>query len=291
MIKQYYLFLLLGIIACQNKSHQTQSDAVEPEVFLSEFIPENQIAHAGVFSFDQNDYYYTLSDIEYGTFTIMSTSKKDEQWTKPDTAFFNTEYNEHGVHFTPDGRELYFSSTRPVGSDTIPDTWHIWHCERIDASWSTPEFVNIPHLSQKLVSHPSSTQSGRLYFHVANTDYSNLTIYFADKSGEQFLEAQRLNLPSDFNYNCLTPFISPDESYLIFAKIVENKEELFISYRENRAWGECIRLADKINTNNLGNPYVTADGAYLYYASGEKSAYGLPYNWVIRKIPTNALLP
>lgn len=289
-MKLAFFSLLLVLIGCQTKAPKSEPQT-KPEAFLPEFIPENQIAHAGVFSTDQKEYYYTLSDIEFSTFTVMRARKAYGHWTDPDTAFFNTEYNEHGVHFAPDGRTLYFSSTRPVGSDTIPDTWHIWYCKRVDGTWSIPEFINIPELNQKLVSHPASTRSGRLYFHVAHTDYSNLNLYFVDQKDGQYTPPKQVDLPGDFNRNCFTPFVSPDESYLMFAKIVEYKEELFISYRENGAWGECIRLADKINTNNLGNPYVTPDGAYLYYASGEKSAYGLPYNWVIRKIPTEAMLP
>lgn len=285
------ILLFILATACNSAPGNKEMTSAKPESFLAHMIPENLLAHAGVFSNDQSDYYFTLSDAEFKSFTIMHSKWVEDRWSAPDTAFFNSDFLEHGVHFSPDNQWLYFSSTRPVGIDSIPNTWHIWRCPKTESSWGTPEYVPIPGLSQKLISHPSTDKNGRIYFHSGNTDYSELALYFADQTDGKFETAKRLYFSGVPNQNCITPFISPDGSYLLFAQIVENGYELNISYPENESWYDPIKLNDAVNAENLGNPYVTPDGKYLYYACGDRSANGIPAKWIIKKIETATILP
>lgn len=285
----YFLLLVLVAFACNTTPAKQDAGSIKPEAFLADIVADNQMVHAGVFTPDMQDYYFTLSDVEFGSFTVMHSRQLVSGWSRPDTAFFNSEYFEHGVHFTRDNRWLYFCSTRPLDTDTLADTWHIWRCRKSDETWSDPEYVHIPGLGHKLVSHPSMTNEGRLYFHSGNTDYSDLALYFADQHLGQFKQPKKVTFPNDMNQNTITPFVAPDESYLLFAKIADGKEELFISYKEDGLWNQPIRLNDVINTNNRGNPFVTPDNQYLYYATGELSAYGLPFNWRIQKVSIEAI--
>lgn len=50
----------------------------------------------------------------------------------------------NGMSFSPDGKTLYFSSTRPVIHDGAPITWHIWKSEQKNGLWAKPVFFIFP---------------------------------------------------------------------------------------------------------------------------------------------------
>jgi len=236
-----------------------------PLKFMPHLVEEGMLIHQGVFSPDLTEYYYCLSDREFQQFDVKAILKEGNKWSKPKNAFFNSNFNEHGVCFSPDGKFLYFSSTRPVGIDSIPETWHVWRCQKKNGQWSEPEFVDIPNMRDKLVSHPSLTNDGTMYFHAGNIDYSDLNIYYAKQENGKFLSA--IKLPREINHKKQhnTPFISADESFLIY----EVASILYISFRdESGAWTKAKQLPQVVNKHGKGNPYISPDDKYLFYVAG-----------------------
>ena len=67
-----------------------------------------------------------------------------------------------------------------------------------------------------------------------------------------------------------TPFIAPDETYIIWDgqrdSAVRNAE-LYISFRQkDGSWGEAIKMGDTINTEaSEFAASVTPDGKYLFF--------------------------
>lgn len=66
------------------------------------------------------------------------------------------------------------------------------------------------------------------------------------------------------------PFISADESFIIFDKrpmIEGNPADLFITFRNsNDTWTEPVRLGEEINTSALEtNAFVTPDENYMFF--------------------------
>ena len=164
--------------------------------------------------------------------------------------------------------------------------WHIWRSKKIQNGWGEAEWVNIPGMDGKSSSHPSLTRSGRMYFHSYNPDFSDMALFVTEPVEGVFQHAKKVMLPGDTNQNTLTPFVAPDESYLLFEKMFDDFIEIYISYRDNNSWQVPKRLADNINTKNLGNPYVSPDGKYLFYASGHWPKDAPPSDWVIKWIST-----
>lgn len=274
----YISFCLL--LGCGAKKETTPM----PEDFLSVLIPQGKLAHGGVLSPEADQFYITLSDSAFEQFDVMVSNRTDDQWGSFAPAFFNSDYNEHGIAFSPDNEHLYFSSTRPTGIDSMPETWHIWRCSRVSDQWSDPEFVNIPSMSQKLVSHPSLTENGRMYFHAGEVDYSNLTIYYSDQVDGQFSIPRQVSFEGGINGPTITPYVDPKESYLLFGYVQDGQEAMYYSQNENGHWQKPIRLPDVVNTNNKANPNISADSQHLYYASGEFTETGVPRNWIIKRI-------
>lgn len=146
----------------------------KPIVFKEDLIPDDKLIHKGIFSPDFEAYYYTISDKNFEKFDVYVIRKVDDTWSEPEEAFFNSEYHEHGMSFSPDGNSIYFSSTRPTSLEDVAETWHIWKSDKRDDTWTKPAFVDLPNLRKKLVSHPSISNKGTMYFHVSNLDYTDM---------------------------------------------------------------------------------------------------------------------
>ena len=252
-------------------------------------IPEGKLIHSGIFSPDLDEFYYTLSDKEFRQFDVKVIRKENNAWSKPEDAFFNSGHNEHGTSFSSDGKTIYFSSTRAVPIEGVHDTWHLWRSNKKRDGWTEPEFIDIPNLRDKLMSHPSITSDGTLYFHAGSVDYSESFIYSARENEERFSKAVKLSKVINFSNMQNTPFAAPDDSYLIFESI----PDLYICYKRDRGqWEKPVRLNDDINTNGRGNPYITPDQKYLFYVAGvephpddEWSVFWVSTQQILRKDP------
>ncbi len=281
------IFLTFTCFSCgQNSTNMPMLYSIEqqpgskPLEFKQALKPTDKIIHKGIFSADLTEYYYTISDQDFSQFDVFVIKMKDGTWTAPEKAFFNSEYNEHGMSFTPYDNAIYFSSTRPVNVDRIPQTWHIWKSEKIDNHWSKPIFVDIPNLNDKLVSHPSISKAGNLYFHASNLDYSNMQLYKAKVSQNRLENVERVTFANDFTTPTCTPFISPEEDYLLFTSIGKQLD-LMISFKGNDGiWGPPIKLNDQINKNGQGNPFVTPDNKFLFFATGDQNEKTSSVKWV-----------
>jgi len=280
--------IIFCYLACKT---QTQDDKMifsaqnvpndSPLEFMEHLIPKDKLIHKGVFSPDLNDYYYTLSDQEFKQFDVYVIRKIENKWSNPELAFFNSENNEHGMSFDPMGTTVYFSSTRPTGYEGVSETWHLWKSDRIGDKWQEPEFIDIPNLRDKLLSHPTITKTGVLYFHSSNIDYSDMTIYQANKIDGKFDQARMSTISmNEPNVQKCTPYVSPNEDYILFATI-GNQLDLMIAFNDGSGnWVNTRKLSEAINVDGQGNPYVTPDDKFLFYTTGIRNQKNWKVKWV-----------
>ncbi len=264
---RHLLFLFL-FTACNPVNDFLTNDIPfdEPLIFKPELVPDSMLIHSGIFSPDLNEYYFTLSDKDFTSFTVKYIRKGEGKWSEPEDAFFNTAYFEHGMNFSPDGKSIYFSSTRPTGIEGIPETWHIWRSQRMNGEWSKPEFIDIPNLRNRMVSHPSITHDGSIFFHSGTPNYEELQLFYCRPIANGiFSDAIKLPPVINFDSQMVTPWISPDESYLIF----QAASKLYLSFKsKNGVWEKPQILNEVINKHAEGNPYVTPNEQFLFYVSG-----------------------
>ena len=287
------------LLSCQNTSEQSDSKTqVEleelpddfPLTYRPDLTPDDQLIHRGVFSTKFDEYYYTLSDKNFQRFDIKYVKKENDKWSAPKDALINSHFSDHGMSFSPDGKYLYFSSTRPVNIPEVADTWHLWRSEKVNGKWTEPTFIDIPNLRNKLVSHPTVSKRGDLYFHVSNLDYSDMEIYHSKQLNGVFQEAVKVEIPMKVASNKCTPYVSPDNSYLIFAT-VGKQLDLMISFRnENGEWTPALALDHSINDNGQGNPSVTSDGKFLLFTTGTITAPDQKPDWNIKWIDMESVL-
>lgn len=251
--------------------------STKPINFKKELVQENKIIHRGVFSPDLQEYYFTISDKTFINFDIFLIKRENNKWSQPQEAFINSQHKDHGMSFSPDGKSIYFSSTRPVGNTSVPMTWHLWKSDQKDGVWSQPVFIDIPNLRDKLVSHPSVSKSGTIFYHTSNLDYTEMNIYYSKFKDGKYKIGQKLKICNNLKTNYCTPFVSPDEDYLIFAEIGNQLDLLICFNNGNDEWINTKKLETAINNNGQGNPYVTPDNKCLFFATGNNLE-----NWSIK---------
>ncbi|MDW7693385.1 hypothetical protein R9C00_01400 [Flammeovirgaceae bacterium SG7u.111] len=281
------LLFTIVFLSCKSEIESTKMQFLTevvpdntPIEFKQDLIPQNKLIHKGIFSPDLQEYYYTISDKNFELFEVFVIEKNKEKWSTPKKAFFDSKHNEHGMSFSANGNTLYFSSTRPVNIDGVVQTWHIWKSEKINGKWTEPIFVDIPNLRDKLVSHPTITNSGTLYFHTSNLDYSEMDIYHSKKVNGKFENAEKTTISMNSKSGKCTPHVSPKGDYLIFASI-GNELDLMISYNDGKGgWINTKKLNDKINNMGQGNPYITPNDKFLFYTTGGHLENDWKVKWV-----------
>lgn len=186
-----------------------------------------------------------------------------DRWTAPEKSQFGST-----PIFSPDGKRLYFGSTKE-GDDP-------YYAEKHGNGWSEPKMVNIvsrfPEV--RFAYFPSIASNGTLYFMgYLEGQWINLGIYRAELINGNYAKPELL--PQGINslngVRNWTPYIAPDESYLIFCSTrglpASDQGDLYISFRQTDGiWTDPVSLGEPINSNELERfPAVSPDGKYLFF--------------------------
>ncbi|MDP5274995.1 TolB family protein [Chengkuizengella axinellae] len=174
---------------------------------------------------------------------------------------------------SPDGQKFFFVSE----GETMGAT-DLWVSEMIDGKWGIPytiEIVNSPRAEWL----PSVSTNGNLYFGSNRRGSQGIDIYVSKFENGEYKEPElmgaEINTP---NYE-ESPFIAPDESYLIFTRNA-SEAGFYISYNTNGSWSEAEQIKFKEGNQGLESgsryrfsPYITPDKQYFYYSNGGDIKY------------------
>jgi hypothetical protein len=215
---------------------------------------------ACTFSPDGKEFYFTRRN-DRGANVIMVSKWEEEGWTAPDTAAFSYP-GDHEPHITPDGKKLYFGTSRAKPGADQP-SYGIWVMDREGDSWSTPEFATDG-------MYVSATLDGSLYL----TDIEGLTeggiIKLVLKNGV-FEKPVRLGRGVNHPTNGIHPFIQPDEEFILFDCQREDgyggEGDIYVSFRDDDGnWNDAKNLGADVN--GIGVDFcasVSPDGKYIFY--------------------------
>jgi Tol biopolymer transport system component len=245
-----------------------------PEAFASSIIFCENAVHGNIaFSPDGKEIYWIFLPPDYGQNPppIQFIKQANGEWTKPKILEFSKEYGVMNISMAPDGKKLFFTSKRPwpaswgrqPAGNTL-EAYKTWYIERSSAGWGDQKPLD-RRINQNLMG-VSSTNDGTLYTH----GIKRIRV----KNG-QYTEWEQLGPPLNVGrIRGGNPFISPDESYILFNGRWPGRfgYGIFISYRTgDDEWTEPINLLEKINAPRGGSqPVVTPDGKYLFYYSEGK---------------------
>ncbi len=246
---------------------------LKPEIFAQGIIStgENELCHGflnegSLFIFSRMEPY---SDWRYKPTYFMEL--KDGKWTEPALVPFNDFYL---FNFTvgPDDRTLYFSSRKSNEKNVQLDNANIWSVSKVAGGWSTPSKMESPvNTLNTSDSYPSVTKNGTLYFMTEREDgYGLGDTYRSVLENGKYRKVENIGSPANTINSELDPFISPDESYLIYiSSALEGygSHDLFITFkRQDGSWSQPINMGKEINTPMSENrPSITPDGKYFFF--------------------------
>ena len=152
-------------------------------------------------------------------------------------------YTDNVPFFSPDGRRLFFNSTRPIKSNGRPNKESIWVMDKTEEGWGDPQYcvngmyVTVSKNGTIYTTDIREASEGICRYKLVNGRYS-----------EREHLTGGVNSPSPGAHPC----IAPDESFIVFdSKRTDDPDnaDLFVCFpNDDNTWGEAISLGDNINT-------------------------------------------
>ncbi|MFT3908242.1 MAG: hypothetical protein QM737_02355 [Ferruginibacter sp.] len=274
MIKIIIPCLLLStLVVSAQQNLQINQPPLLAEIFGNDIISTGLSERDFALSPDGTEIFYTLQSPQ-GIFQTMLYLKKDNKgnWSKPAIAPFAGKFSDLEPAFTADGKQLFFSSNRPLNGSETKD-FDIWVVEKENGKWGDPHNIGSPVNTTADEFYPSVAKNGNLYFTAA---YKNAVgkedIWFAIRENGKYNEPVCL----DTNVNSRTyefnAFVSPDEDYIIFTsygrKDDKGKGDLYMSIKDASGKWLPARNLTMLNSNKMDYcPFVSFDKKILFFTS------------------------
>ena len=291
--KRYALLAIISFVALFASTLYTQSTSQLTGPYLGQKPPGDTAVlfavnylggdlHSGpVFSSDGREVFW--SPLEGSTGHILTARMTDTGWSHPREIKFPTgPPNSSEPCLSPDGTRLFFLSQESAATDYREN---IWVATRENDGWGAPRPVSP--LIYALDTHwqISVAGNGNLYF--LGRSKGGGDIYVSTFVDGTYQEPVALGCAINSEHGEGSPFIAPDESYLIFSRVDRSssrKSELFISFHTtNGTWTEAKSM-DKLNRDGVHElcPTVSRDGKYLFFLRNTPD--GLSPHWVSASI-------
>ena len=192
------------------------------------------------------DLLFVRSSKDFSGWHLLLSHCGASGWTTPSAPAFAAAGLEADPFYTPDGKALYFISTRATGSMRSRDL-DIWRIERgVDGRWGKPERLPEPVNSAGAEWFPRPAADGWLYFGsdrpggLGNTD-----IWRARQGGDGAWTVENLGPNINTAGNEYEPLPSPDGRTMI----VEASDSMFESIHSSAGWSPRTALGAEMNEN------------------------------------------
>ena len=258
---------------------------------------EPELVQPGVISTDLNETFPFIDPIDgslwfsvytedFDAQTIMRAAWEDAGWLTPSVVWFSgSDWGDRAARFSPDGKRMYFSSSRPTPTSPEGGGYHLWMIERQGDEWSEPRLLPEPVNSTGNDYHSSETRAGELYWSSTRPGGAGRSdIYRALREGEHWSAAE--HLPTSVNDSLSQPdlLVSPDGDWMILAVTGHpaglGGDDLFVSRLEDGRWSAPQHLPAPINSERYDyGPSLSPDGGTLYFTShrrGSADVYRIP---------------
>jgi Tol biopolymer transport system component len=260
----------------------------KPEIFASHIVSlENRLETYPTFSPDGKEMFFSVVNAAWTEGKILYARLENGAWTKPEVApFSHDRYINWESFISPDGKRMFFASNRPPSS-----SMDVWMVERTsDASWSAPVRLSDPVNSLAEDGSACVANSGTLYFKSLRSGGAGTSwLYRAILKDGAYTQIESLGNIIKTTSGETEPYVSPDESYLIFISQTraggKGGWDLWICFRNHDgSWTQPVNMGPKINTaDDEYGPRVTHDGKYLFFTR-EKRGKTMDIYWISAKI-------
>ncbi|WP_100640626.1 PD40 domain-containing protein [Alteromonas facilis] len=179
------------------------------------------------------------------------------------------------IHISPDGQKLLYVARQPLDKATPMVDHDIYVSTKAASGWSMPTKLPENINSKQDEFYPSMTANGDVYF-ARRIAGDNLDIFVSRLVDGQYQVAERLG--SEVNTTLLEgdPFVAPDESFLLFARMKDEDSvgmtDLYVSFNQRGHWSKAQNLGKAFNSEGIdGSPFVSRNNLWLYFTSNRES--------------------
>jgi len=224
----------------------------------------------------------TPATISAAVSVVLETHLRNGTWSSPEVAKFSGRYFDADPFVSPDGKTMFFISTRPT-SNSGKDKTHIWMMHKTADRWSEPENLTILN-SPGNDAFPTAAANGNLYFWSDRSESgpARLALYRSEFREDGYQPPEKLPPPlNSEKWPALQPYVAPDEGYIIFVSAGRSDEQiavgspayvrgdLYVSFRSKEGlWTTPLHLPEPINSSFAElTPTVSPDGKWLFFMS------------------------
>jgi hypothetical protein len=219
---------------------------------------------------------------------IMQVTKINNQWSKPKVAEFCADCYATEPAFSPDGRYLYYSSSK--GRLDIKQ-YCIWRVERVGNKWGKSKKVIDIADPDILEFHPSITKKGTVYFCYWDSRKQIGSIYKSNFSGEVYSKPEKVDIPFNIQSSDTDPFIDPDEKYIITSSAGQYGKggyDVYVLYSKgDGSWSSPVNFGDRFNTAGDEDSFdISPDGRFMFIYK-QDDVYWIETRGVFEKLRKN----
>lgn len=255
-----------------------------PEIFAQGIVSTDNNEFNALFTPDGKQLFITQTKDKKQS--IVFYEERDGKWGERQMFPFSGKYRDVDPYISPDGKRIYFSSTRPLRIGEEKTDCDFWYSEKdVTGEWSEPKHLNYPASEDKDDFYITLTEKGIMYYSIFADGSGN--IYRIVKNNSVYLQPEKLEFDISTKYNDHDPFIAPDENYLIFSSDRPGgygSNDLYISFRKSDGtWSNPMNMGKEINSDKYDFcSILSPDGGYLFFSSS-RTGNGDIY-WVDAKI-------
>lgn len=179
----------------------------------------------------------------------------------------STGFNEHGISFTPDGKELYFRILGPPRG--------VIYCMKAgeNGKWTKP--VQAPFITKYDAKCALSPDGNRVVFSTSkprsegDERMDHWEIWVAERQNDGWCEP--VNIGLKFGYDVACPSISNNGIIYFYSESISGgfgNGDIYLSKYEGDTYSEPINLGSPINTEYWENdPYIAPDESFIIFQS------------------------
>jgi Tol biopolymer transport system component len=263
--------LLFAAVPPVAMSGQEPHGSVAPSVF-AEGIVSTGHEFTVTFAHDGRTVYFTRSDQQTRRNHLMQSVQGPGGWqAATQLPFSSSAWSDLDPALSPDGRHLYFISTRPKPNalaDTTTDM-DVWVADRQGASWAEPRWLES--LSSKgKEGSPTVDRAGNICFFSDRDAVANQNAIYCAKPGKGgFGPPVKLGPSVNVGPSDTSPFLAPDGNTLLFYSTRaggQGAADLYLSRKRGGQWQPAVSLGPVVNSTEFEyNPSTSPDGTTLYF--------------------------
>lgn len=299
------IILLLAFNSAFGQANYSDKPVLEPKLFAEGTISTADNSEFDIAFMNEGFTAYFTRRKTGEPQKIYVTKFVKGKWTQPEIAPFSTA-RDGNPFITPNGRTLYFASTRPIPNTVSKGKYdeNIWKVEWTGNGWDSPiplsdkinkiqsEGEEFPSSNEGLI---HSNDGENFYFSTQKRGTKGIDIYKTQLRNGDFTEPEKItgeaNSETLWEYNAI---LSPNGSYMFFNTYNSpngfGKEDILVSKKTENGWSKPVNLDSLINTKaNESSPKFSYDGKYFFFGRENLKAGEEDGIWSIYFVETAAL--